>query len=272
MATFTLASRAVACPSKANVESRKPCVINSAPRAGCPPIKGRRLIISQATQDPTLQFTEDERRWNSQVREGRVRNVTPKDAGELLKDGWVLLDVRPPEEVAKVKVEGAVHVPVFVEDKEASIGTLIKKATAFGMGGWWLGGTHMVPNPQFMGEVQAQIPKDAKVVVACQKGLRSLAACEALSRAGYGQLAWINGGFDTTKAGDLPTKDGADIRLAGIGGLSEFLGWTTAQREASQQMGAFGGWENILKWAAVVLAIDLTWFGVELFQAWQRNQ
>lgn len=31
---------------------------------------------------------------------------------------------------------------------------------------------------------QASIPKDASVIVACQKGLRSLAACEQLSRAG----------------------------------------------------------------------------------------
>ena len=42
-------------------------------------------------------------------------------------------------------------------------------------------------------------------------------------------------------------QDNIDIRLAGIGGLSEFLGWTTVQREASKQMGAFGGWENLLK-------------------------
>lgn len=40
------------------------------------------------------------------------------------------------------------------------------------MGGWWLGGTHMKPNTQFLAEVQASVPKDASVVVACQKGLR----------------------------------------------------------------------------------------------------
>jgi rhodanese-related sulfurtransferase len=40
------------------------------------------------------------------------------------------------------------------------------------MGGWWLGGAHMKPNPQFMAEVQASVPKDTPVVVACQKGLR----------------------------------------------------------------------------------------------------
>ena len=49
---------------------------------------------------------------------------------------------------------------------------------------------------------------------------RSLAACEQLSLAGYGPIAWISGGFDTAQPGDLPTKDGADIRLGGgcVGG------------------------------------------------------
>lgn len=59
------------------------------------------------------------------------------------------------------------------------------------------------------------MPKDAKVIVGCQKGLRSLAACEQLARAGYGQLAWINGGFDTARDDELPTTGGKDLRYAG---------------------------------------------------------
>ena len=48
---------------------------------------------------------------------------------------------------------------------------------------------------------QAKIPKSAKVIVGCQKGLRSLAGCEQLSLAGYETLAWVNGGFDSCRAG-----------------------------------------------------------------------
>lgn len=69
-------------------------------------------------------------------------------------------------------IEGAVTVPLFVVDEEKSIGTLIKKATAFGMGGWWEGGTHMIPNRHFLRDVDRKISKDSKVIVACQKGLR----------------------------------------------------------------------------------------------------
>lgn len=41
-----------------------------------------------------------------------------------------------------------------------------------GMGGWWLGGTHMIPNADFVRSVEAQLPKDAKLIVSCQMGLR----------------------------------------------------------------------------------------------------
>ncbi len=57
-----------------------------------------------------------------------------------LQDGWVLLDVRPKEESDRVKIEGSVTVPLFEVDDKLDPGTLIKQATAFGMGGWWLGG------------------------------------------------------------------------------------------------------------------------------------
>lgn len=92
-----------------------------------------------------------------------------------MQEGWTLVDVRPKSEHDKAFVDGAVNVPVYVDEDEVSPGALIKQATAMGMGGWWLGGGHMKPNPQFMQQVQQQVPKnDSKVIVACQKGLRSV--------------------------------------------------------------------------------------------------
>lgn len=61
---------------------------------------------------------------------------------------------------------------------------------------------------------------------------RSLSACEQLARAGYQSLAWINGGFDTALPGDLPVIDNADLRLAGIGGVSAALGMAPQQAAA----------------------------------------
>ena len=38
-----------------------------------------------------------------QVSDGRVKSVSAASAGDLVSDGWTLLDVRPPHEVQKVK-------------------------------------------------------------------------------------------------------------------------------------------------------------------------
>lgn len=76
---------------------------------------------------------------------------------------------------------------------------------------------------------------------------RSLAAAEQLSKAGFGQLAWINGGFDAAAPSDLPVKGAADLRFGGIGGLSEVLGWTDVQKQTSQSEGFLGGGFTIIK-------------------------
>jgi len=200
-------------------------------------------------------------RWEQQVRDGSVAQVSVNQAVDLMNQGWVLLDVRPPGETDKVSLLDAVNVPIFVEDESSSFGSLMKKAAAVSTGGWWLGGTHMVPNDKFLPEVQTKIPKDKGVIIGCQKGLRSLAAAEQLSRAGYGRVAWINGGFDTAHPADLRTSNNKDVRYAGIGGLSEVLGWTEVQQEEKQ--GFMGGVNGVLGLVALILAADLALFGYE---------
>ena len=61
---------------------------------------------------------------------------------------------------------------MYIVDEDWSPALVLKKASNLGLGGWWLGGTHMKPNAGFIGAVQQQVPKDAKVIVTCQKGLR----------------------------------------------------------------------------------------------------
>jgi hypothetical protein len=52
------------------------------------------------------------------------------------------------------------------------------------------------------------------------------------------------------------------IRYAGIGGLSELLGWTEVQQDENR--GQFmGGVENIFKLVALVLAADVALFAYE---------
>ena len=65
-----------------------------------------------------------------------------------------------------------------------SFGGLLKNATAFGMGGWWLGGVHLNPNPAFMCDVTSRVPKDANIIVTCQKGLRCLFSFQHIAEQG----------------------------------------------------------------------------------------
>jgi len=182
---------------------------------------------------------------------------------------WTLLDVRPPHERLKVPIEGAAPAPFFVADPDGgSLAGLLRAAASFGMGGWWLGAAPLVPNPAFLDEAAAALPGDrqsARVVVACQKGLRSLAACEALIRAGYPHVAWVSGGLDSAFPGDLPTPGGKDVRYAGIGGASEALGWTEVQREArrARRGGAPSDLGGVFALAGAVLAADLLLFAYE---------
>jgi hypothetical protein len=83
---------------------------------------------------------------------------------------------------------------------------------------------------------------ETQVIVTCQKGLRSLAACERLSRAGFESIAWLNGGYEAAEKGIIATSDDQDIRLAGVGGLSGAIGWNPVQQKegVSTMDGPFG--------------------------------
>lgn len=178
-----------------------------------------------------------------------------------------LTGCRSPYESNKVPIIGAVTVPYTIEDPDMGPAGLIKKAAYLGACfGWWNGGTHMLLNDQFLAQVQAAIPnKNTSIVVGCQTGQRSLSAATALVQAGYSQVSWLEKGFDKCYKGEdkLPTKDDIDIRYAGIGGMSEVIGWTRVQEEEGKAL--FGGQGPVFTVFGVLLALDLAW-GVYLRQ------
>jgi len=54
----------------------------------------------------------------------------------------------------------------------------------------------MAPNPEFLEVVQANYPRDAKLVVGCKAGGRSLRAAAMLTSAGYTNVIDQRAGFD----------------------------------------------------------------------------
>jgi hypothetical protein len=67
--------------------------------------------------------------------------------------------------VQRIGLHNCLQVPIFVVEESNDIQSLMKKSSAFGMGGWWLGGSHMKPNTNFLREVEKKVPKDANVSV-----------------------------------------------------------------------------------------------------------
>jgi rhodanese-related sulfurtransferase len=102
------------------------------------------------------------------------KTVTPKEAKGLLEgQDYQYLDVRSEAEFSQDHAEGALNVPIAHMDPS----------------------TGMRPNPDFLRVVEANFPRDAKLVVGCKSGGRSAQACELLSNAGYTDTVNMDGGF-----------------------------------------------------------------------------
>src|SRR5262245_24862111 len=89
-----------------------------------------------------------------------VKRVLPAEAAGLLNEGWTYLDVRSIPEFEQGHPAGAANVPLL----------------HFQNG-------RMMPNPDFQKVVEANFPKDAKIVVGCKSGGRSLNAAALMQAA-----------------------------------------------------------------------------------------
>ncbi|KAM6594500.1 hypothetical protein CsatA_002203 [Cannabis sativa] len=194
------------------------------------------------------------KRWEALVRDEKVKLLTPKEAGYAIQlSNKTLLDVRPSTERQRAWVKGSTWIPIFEVDNSADPGTVSRKVTSFVMGGWWSGVPTLSYDTQFLSKVMEKFPKDTDLIVACQKGLRSLAACELLYNAGYTNLFWVQGGLEAAEDEDLVIEGPQPLKFAGIGGMSEFLGWTDQQRVVA----AKAGWGYRLLFSARLVGVFL---------------
>jgi rhodanese-related sulfurtransferase len=98
--------------------------------------------------------------------------IPPKEAADLVTQGWIYLDVRSIPEFEEGHPTGALNVPLL----------------HFQNG-------RMAPNADFRRVVEANLAKDAKIVVGCKAGGRSLQAAALLEAAGYTSVVDMRGGF-----------------------------------------------------------------------------
>ncbi|ONK58343.1 uncharacterized protein A4U43_C09F11230 [Asparagus officinalis] len=192
-----------------------------------------------------------------------VRAVAGDEEEEVKQAKEMAAARRRWETLAKVK--GSAWVPIFDIEKSADVGALSRRTTNFVMGGWWSGSPTLSYDKNFISKVEEMFPKDTDLIVMCQKGLRSLAACEQLHNAGYRNLFWVQGGLEAAEEEDFQREGAQPFKLAGIGGVSEFFGWTDQQRAFA----AKEGWGYRLVFTgrligAIVLA-DALFFGAQQF-------
>jgi len=99
----------------------------------------------------------------------------PAEAHELMQAGAALVDVRTKPELLYVgKVPGSITVE-------------------------WQTYPGSRPNPEFLAELAALVPKDQPVMFICRSGARSHSAAEAATRAGWKEAYNVLEGFEGDK-------------------------------------------------------------------------
>ena len=100
------------------------------------------------------------------------KRIPPPEAAEFLAQGWSYVDVRSVPEFEQGHPTGAYNVPWrHMQD----------------------GG--MSPNADFQRVIEAHFPRDAKLVIGCKSGGRSLQAATMLEAAGYTSVVDMCGGY-----------------------------------------------------------------------------
>ena len=104
-----------------------------------------------------------------------VKEITPNQAHDLLaaNSDAVYIDVRTEGEFANGHPQGAVNIPVAFPDPARG----------------------MTVNTDFVKVVEANFPREKKIIVGCQAGPRSTAAANMLQQAGYQDVSNLLGGF-----------------------------------------------------------------------------
>jgi rhodanese-related sulfurtransferase len=141
-----------------------------------------------------------------------VKHVDVQQARDLQSTGeYTYVDVRSVPEYDQGHPAGAVNVPLMHYDERA-------------------GG--MVPNPDFLGVMEANFPHTAKLLVGCQMGGRSAKAAELLAASGYEEVVNVRGGFGGRRD---------------PGGRLVELGWAHAGLPVEKAPPAGGSYDELLE-------------------------
>jgi rhodanese-related sulfurtransferase len=107
-----------------------------------------------------------------------MQHASVTDASALQADGYVYVDVRSTNEFGGGHPAGAVNVPLIEPDPDTGQPT---------------------PNVDFARVLEAAFGKDAKLLIGCQVGGRSMRAAQMLEAMGFTDVTNVRGGFGGTR-------------------------------------------------------------------------
>ncbi|KAK1629994.1 hypothetical protein QYE76_004309 [Lolium multiflorum] len=149
-----------------------------------------------------------------------VSFVSGDEAKRLVaEEGYAVLDIRDRRQYERAHVRGSAHVPLYIENEDNDIGTIIKRQAHNNFAGLFYGLAFTKPNQEFTKMVKSKFSPQSKLLVVCQEGLRSTAAAEALEREGFQNLACIMSGLQTLKPGTFESVGEFELENAGKAGL-----------------------------------------------------
>ncbi|KAF5938210.1 hypothetical protein HYC85_025716 [Camellia sinensis] len=176
------------------------------------------------------------------VIKAEVNYVNAEEAKELVAvEGYSILDVRDKRQYDRAHIKSCYHVPIFIENNDNDLGTIIKRTVHNNFSGLFFGLAFTKSNPDFVQSVKSQFSPDSKLLLVCQEGLRSAGAANKLEAAGFQNIACITSGLQSgkTRSNPIPTLvsvtawifdsvGSAELKDAGKGGLVTVQGKISA--------------------------------------------
>ncbi|KAJ1257722.1 hypothetical protein BS78_10G018300 [Paspalum vaginatum] len=149
-----------------------------------------------------------------------VSFVDADEAKRLVaEEGYTVLDIRDRTQRERAHIKSSTHVPLFIENQDNDIGTIVKRQLHNNFAGLFFGLPFTKLNPDFAKTVKDKFSPESKLLVVCQEGLRSAAAADALEREGFQNIACITSGLQTVKPGTFESVGKSELQNAGKAGL-----------------------------------------------------
>ncbi|GAY32572.1 hypothetical protein CUMW_003100 [Citrus unshiu] len=158
-----------------------------------------------------------------------VNYVNAEEAKNLIAvERYAVLDVRDNSQYNRAHIKSSYHVPLFIENQDNDLGTIIKRTVHNNFSGLFFGLPFTKQNPEFVQSVKSQFSPESKLLVVCQEGLRSAAAANKLEEAGFQNIACITSGLQTVKPGTFDSVGSTELQDAGKAGLVTVQGKISA--------------------------------------------